>query len=238
MSNLPVLDATKEEQWLLKKWGCFSASEMYKLLSKGTGEMFGTGAKTYIEEVAIQAYTLFNTEENVETYAMKKGKMKEADSFGYYRNLFAGSNVFDHIEYYGGDNPIFEKYNEHSGCSPDSLAFGKKNKVMFGAEFKNNQRKAHFTDLRRISDHFDLKRDHLDDYTQCQFSMMCYNVDLWHWNSYNEYFPDSDKLLIIEVPKDKIFQDNLEIRLQMAIKIRNRIIEQRRNNYKGEIDFK
>lgn len=229
-----VTDIAPVERWLLDKWGCFSASEMYKLLSKGVGEMFGKGAKTYIEEVAIEAYTMFNTDENVETYAMKMGKIREAESFYYYVRLLG----IEFMKYFGGDNPVFKKYCEDSGCSPDSLAEKTDGTVSFGAEFKNNQRKQHFTDLRTIKDADDLKKEHIDDYTQCQFSMMCYKTDLWHWCSYNEYFPEKDKMLIIEVKEDKSFQDNLIVRLAMAKKIKYRIIEQRNNNYKGEIDFK
>src|SRR5258708_7461311 len=136
---------TDTEKWLLDKWGCFSASEMYKLLSKGVGsDMFGVLAKTYIEEVAIEAYTMFNTDENVETYAMKMGKINEAQSVGYYKSLLSLVN----IEYFGGGNPIFKKYCEDSGCSPDVLIKKPDLSVSFGAEFKNNQRKQHFKDLR------------------------------------------------------------------------------------------
>jgi len=229
-----ITDTTLQEQWLIDKWGCFSASEMYKLLSKGNGEMFGVAAKTYIEETAIEAYTMFNSDENVETYAMKMGKINEAQSFGYLKNLLG----VDFLEYYGGNNPIFIKYCEDSGCSPDGAALKPDNTFSFGIELKNNQRKQHFRDLRLIADYKDLQKEHLDDYTQCQFSMMCCKTDLWLWCSYNEYFPDKDKMLIIEVKQDKSFQDNLEVRLQMAKKIKHRIIEQRKNDYKGEINFK
>lgn len=229
-----ITDTTVHEKWLMDKWGCFSASKNHLLLSKGVGEMFGKGAKTYIEEVAIEAYTMFNTEESVETYAMKMGKIRESESFSRYRRLLG----VDFLQYHGGDNPIFKKYCVDSGCSPDCTAPKADGTLSFGAEFKNNQRKQHFTDLRTIDDQFDLKNEHLDDYMQCQFSMMCYNVNLWHWCSCNEYFPERDKMLIIEVKEDKQFQDNFYIRLQMAKKIKHRIIEQRMNDYKGDIDFK
>ncbi len=230
-----ITDTTVQEQWLMDKWGCFSASEMHKLLSKGVGsDMFGVAAKTYIEETAIDAYTMFSTDENVETYAMKMGKVNEAQSFGYLKMLL-GVEI---LEYYGGANPIFKKYCPDSGCSPDCTAPLPDGGISFGVELKNNQRKQHFRDLRLIADPIDLKREHLDDFTQCQFSMMCYKTDLWLWCSYNEYFPAQDKMLIIEVAADKSFQDNLGVRLQMAKKIKYRIIEQRKNNYKGEINFK
>lgn len=229
-----IHDTAAEEAWLLEKWGCFSASEMYKLLSKGVGEMFGAGAKTYIEEIAIEGYTMFNMDENVETYAMKVGKMKQAECFAYYQQLLG----FDGLLYHGDTNPVFKKYCEDSGCSPDCTAPMADGSISFGSEFKNNQRKQHFRDLRMIADQKDLEKLHPDDYTQCQFSMMCYRCDLWHWCSYNEYFPARDKMLIIEVKEDKVFQGNLEVRLQMAKKIKWRIIEQRKNDYKGEVNFK
>lgn len=229
-----VKDTSVEETWLIEKWGCFSASEMYKLLSKGVGEMFGSTAKSYIEETAIDAYTMFSMDENVETYAMKMGKIKEPQSFGYLKMLLG----VDILEYYGGDNPIFKKYCPDSGCSPDLTAPMPDGTVSFGGELKNNQRKQHFRDLRLLKEQKDLQQYHIDDFTQCQFSMMCYKTDLWLWCSYNEYFPDRDKMLIIEVKQDKNFQDNLDVRLQMAKKIKHRIIEERKNDYKGEINFK
>jgi hypothetical protein len=233
---MAVEQSLKDLEWLKEKWGCFSASEMFKLLSDGKGEMFGVGAKTYIEEVAIEAYTMFNQDENVSTWSMEKGKMKEFESHQYHKNTYLMG--LPNIIYCGGGNPVFKKYNEYSGCSPDSIINRPNGEIMFGAEYKNNGSKQHFRDLRLIDTSKDLLTQHKDDYTQVQFSMMCYGVDLWHWCSYNEYFPENDKMLLIECEQDKQFQDNLDIRLSMAIKIRNRIIEQRMNNYKGEISFK
>ena len=230
-------DTTSEEQWLLKRWGTFSASQIHKILSKGVGEMFGAGAKSYIEEVAIESYTMFSMDENVESYAMKMGKVNEAACFGEYARLLNLPGMV----YYGGSNPVFKEFDKDSGCSPDAvLPIDASNEsiISFGAEFKNNQRKQHFKDLRLIADQYDIKKEHIDDYSQCQFSMMCYKVDLWHWVSRNEYFPAKDRMLIIEMKEDKPFQDNLQVRLMMAQKVKRRIIEQRMNDYKGEIDFK
>ncbi len=214
------------EKWKLAKWGNFSASEMSKLLSKGTGsETFGVGARTYINKIARQAYTTFNEEDEVETKAMKDGKMREPVSFAFLEKLLG----FNGLIYYGGGNPIFHHYCPDSGCSPDVIAPIDANTVSFGAELKNPTGDVHMEYLRKIKDQYDLKKESEIYYCQSQFSLMAYKCDLWLWCSHNEYFPFKDRMLIVEVKPDKSYQANLDIRLKMAIKERNRLIEELKN---------
>lgn len=216
-------DTSKEEAWRLAKWGKFSASCIDVLTSKGVGEMFGKGAKTYIKKVAREAYTLFNTEEDVETYDMKMGKQREAQSYAAYRKAIG----FDDLTYYGGNNPHFEPYDEHSGGSPDCVAKMSDGKVSFGAEFKNPKGDVHFDYLTNIRNQYDLYKAAPIYYGQCQFLLMIYKCDLWHWCSHNEFFPPRDRLLLIEVEPDKQYQDNLLLRLKQAIILKQLIIEVR-----------
>lgn len=219
----------QKDAWLQLKWGRFSASEIHKLLSKGRGnEMFGSGAITYIEQVARQAYTLFNDDENAETYAMKMGKAKEAEAFTHYSRLIG----FTGLEYYGESNPIFKEYCPESGCSPDCIAFKPDGTVSFGAEFKNPASKAHWSYLRNIKDQWDLRKECEEYYAQIQFTLMCYDAELWHFVSYNEYYPFKDRMLIIEVKPDKNYQTNLKIRLDMGKKKKAEFLEEMKNRHK------
>lgn len=213
-----------EAAWKKEKWGKFSASEIDVLAIPGKGTTFSDGAETYIEKMAREEYTIFNDEENVETFSMRKGKMKEAQSFGHYRRLVG----FDGLEYFGGSNPYFEKYSQDSGSSPDCLAWIDKEKktVSFGGELKNPNSKTHWDYLRNVKDQFDLRKINRQYYGQCQFGMMTFKTSLWHWCSYNEYFPFKDQMLIIEVVPDLAYQSALSVRLKMAEKKKWELIEE------------
>ena len=227
-----------EYSWLENRWGKFTASTASELESTGKGEMFGIGAKTRIKKVAREAYTQFNMDESsVNTKEMMLGKMREPISYAYLYKLLGVKTLVHH----GDCNPLFHnhiKYPDDAGCSPDILAYKPDGSVSFGVEMKNPKGDTHQDYLFLINNSDDLRKKCFDYWVQCQFSMACYGVDLWLWTSHNEYFPQRDRMLIVEVPLDKTFQDNFDIRLQMAIRFKKKIIEQRINGYKGEYDFK
>lgn len=213
-----------DAEWRKKKWGCFSASEIDNLMTPGKGTTFSDGGMAYIERIAREAYTLFNDSENGMSFAMKAGKKKEAEAFGYYRKLFG----IDTFEYYGGGNPYFEKYTEDSGASPDCILWKDKvaKIVSFGCEIKCPTSKIHFDYIRKIKTQFDLKQMNSQYYGQCQFNLMTFNADLWHWCSYNEYYPIKHRMKILEVIPDKNYQNNLKVRIAMATKEKYRILEE------------
>lgn len=210
-------EGSKEDAWLRMKWGMLSASEIDVLMIQAKEGLFGQGALTYIERVARETYTAFNTDENVETFAMKKGKVKEALAFAHYFRLMGR---MPQLEYFGGGNPYFKKYSEGSGASPDCVAWIDKEKelVSFGAEFKCPDSKTHWRYLLKIKDQWDLKKESGDYYGQCQHNMMTFKTDLWHWTSYNEHYPFEDQMLIVEVKADKDYQTKLDLRIKQAEK--------------------
>lgn len=214
------------EAWLQNKWGKFSASQIFHLMTPGKGnEIFSPGGITYIEHVAREAYTLFNNEESVESFAMKMGKVREPQSFAFLRRLIG----FDKMEYYGGSNPLFQEYCPDSGASPDCLALLPDGNASFGAELKNPTGKTHMHYLRTLKDQFDLLKQSEEYYAQVQFNLMVFKCDLWLWSSHNEYFPFKDRMLILECKSDKNYQRNLDIRLKMAVKKKYQIIEELKN---------
>lgn len=228
-----------ESKWLQSRWASFSSSAIHPLTIGGKGksatDMFGEGARTLIMTIARQAYTRYNEEDNVETYRMKVGKTKEAESFEYLRK----TRGLPQLVHYGGSNPVFKRHSSiiDFGCSPDGVAPLPNDRISFGAEMKCPSGAVHFDYLFEIETAEDLKRYEPAYYTQIQSSMMVYDTDLWLWNSYNEYFPLKERMLTIEVPKDNQFCSNLEIRIMQASKLKNKIVEMRNNGYKGKIDF-
>jgi hypothetical protein len=221
------LQKDAEDEWRRCKWGKFSASEIDNLMTLGQRETFSAGGIAYIERIAREAYTIFNDSENNETFAMKQGKKKEAEAFQFYRQLLGR----DDFEYYGGGNPYFEHYSNDSGASPDCLLWkDRANKIVsFGAEFKCPTSKIHWDYIRSIKTQFDLKQMNPLYYGQCQFGMMTFKTDLWHWCSYNEYYPIKHRMKIIEIVPDKNYQSNLKIREQMAVKKKYQFLEEIRN---------
>lgn len=213
-----------EEAWKIARLGRFTASNIYKLESKGSGTLFGKGALTYIKETAVDAYTLFE-DRNVQTYAMMMGKINEPEAFAFYSKLigFAG------LEYYGGGNPIFKELGEHAGGSPDAGAPMPDGTWSFGAELKCPDRDTHWDYLTEIKDMYDLRRISPAYFGQTQFLMKVFNCDLWHWVSYSSYFPIKDRGHIIEVKKDNRWQDDMEARLVMAIKMKVELVEGMKN---------
>lgn len=213
------------EAWRLAKWGKFSGSQIFHLMVPGEGQLFSTGGITYIEKVAREAYTLYNDEESVESFAMKMGKVREPQSFDFYRRMIG----VDSLEYYGGSNPLFVQYCPDSGSSPDCLAKLPDGSNSFGGELKNPTGKIHMHYIRNIHDQWDLKKESEEYYGQCQMGMIACKCDLWHWCSHNEYFPFKNRLLLIEVKADRAYQDNLRMRLKMAVKMKYEIIEELKN---------
>lgn len=217
----------KEEFWRLQKWSCFSASEISNLMTPGKGETFSDGGIAYIERIAREGYTTFNDSENNMTVSMRNGKKKEPEAYQYYRKLMG----IDDLEYFGGGNPYFEKYTEHSGCSPDCILWkDKPNKIVsFGAEFKCPTSRVHWEYIRGLKTQFDLKQMNPQYYGQCQMALLTFKADLWHWCSYNEYYPPKHRMFILEVVPDKTYQSNLKIRIQMATKRKIELLEEMRN---------
>lgn len=145
-----ITDNSKEEAWKLARKGKFTASASHRLLSKGKDAIFGAGALSYINEVACDAYTLFE-DESYESYDMKMGKIVEPEIAAHYEKV-TGIMISD---YYGCTNPHFEPYYNYpddSGGSPDAVIRSPSGNVSFGAEFKRPKRMTHWNYINQIKD--------------------------------------------------------------------------------------
>ena len=78
-----------------------------------------------------------------------------------------------------------------------------------------------------MKDQWDFRESNVDYYAQIQFLMHITQADEFHFFSFDDRFIDEKKKSkIITVLPDKKFIDNLTVRIQMAIKMRNEIIQQ------------
>jgi hypothetical protein len=212
-----------KDKWFLDRYGNFTASENFKLLVGGSkGEMFGTGAITYITDKAIETMTVLHERPELEQVkSLLWGKVYEYPAYECYVNVTKNYNM----RYLGSETPLYLAYNEYSGGSPDGI-MGRDTTIEWGAEFKcPKTSKVHFEYLK-LKDQWDLKSYSIQNYTQVQMLLMTTKAEGFDFFSYDERFKDARlKYKIIEVKPDKRFQDNLAIRLQCAQRDKLEIIQ-------------
>ncbi len=216
------------DRWLLKRHSCFTASLIYKLRITGKdGKGFGPGAMTYIEEKAIETMTvLTDRPELEEVESLRHGKFFETPAFERYLEVSKNYNM----RHFGDDNPVYLEYNKYSGGSPDGL-MGEGETIYRGIEIKcPSNSKNHFKYLK-FKDQWDLREKRIEYYSQIQFLLMITGAEAFDFVSYDERFTNpSLQIKIIKVLPDKPFQDNLDIRIQMAHKEKIKIIKELENS--------
>jgi len=207
-----VLDP--KDRWLLDRYSDFTASVIYKLIALSKdGRGFSQTGMTYIEEKAIETMTeLYEQPELEYVESLMHGKAYEEANFNAYVN--ASKNYS--MRYFGGDAPLYLKYNEYSGGSPDGLmGEGENVKWLWEGKCPKNP-KNHYM-YCKFKSQWDLKEKRPEYYAQLQFLLMITKADGAHFSSFDSRFKDKSKQLkIIEVLPDQKFQDNLDIRIQLA----------------------
>ncbi len=208
-----------KDKWLLQRKGMFTASVCSKLWKTGKdGTGFSQTGLTYIEEKAIESCTEWWEAPELEfVESLLYGKMYEEPAFNEYLRVTKNYQM----KYHGTENPQFISYNDYSGGSPDALMTG------WGAEIKCPKTpKKHYQYLK-YKDQWDIKMNSFEYYCQMQMLFLCTKVDGFHFVSFDERWTDPKlRIKIIEVLPDKKFQDNLEIRLQLAQKEKLKMIQE------------
>jgi hypothetical protein len=217
----------KIDQWLLSRWGRYTASESYKLLVAGKGEMFGVGAWTYIEQKALEMTTRMQERPELEeAKSILHGKAHEYPAFCEYVKQTRNTSLI----YLGDENPMFYPYKplaEEAGGTPDSAIITDSGLIEMGTEFKCPKNPLNHFHRLKWKDQYDIKDNYILCYTQIQKLLMCTGALEWHFVSYDDrQIVRSKKIKIIEVKPDRKFQDNLEIRLRQAIKEKYRLISE------------
>lgn len=213
----------KKDKWFLDRHGMFTASEIGKLLSKGTGSnMFGAGALSYIRAKAIERMTdLWERPEMDSIKSILHGKMYEAPAFEMYKQSTKNYSM----RYFGTDEPLFLQYDEDSGGSPDGI-MGEGTKIHLGLELKCPKNSHIHLDYFSFKNQYDLMDYNTDYYAQIQFLLMITGADVFHFCSFDDRFKAPRmKIKVLDVLPDRKFQDNLEIRLRMAVKERDKIVD-------------
>lgn len=229
----------KIEQWHRARWSRFSASENYKLLvgSKGGG-MFGDTAWTYIKQKALQmTTTMWERPELEETKSILHGRVHEYPAYEMYVKETRNYSML-----YMGDDPMFYPYEamaDEVGGTPDCVNITEAGTIDFGAEIKCPANPVYHFDRLLWKDQWAIRENYPLCYTQIQNLLMITKAQEWHFVSFDDRQQiKADKIKIIPVFPDKNFQNNLEIRLRMAVKEKYKMISERRGvEIKDRADF-
>lgn len=223
---MAIGEIDKIDQWHLDRFHRFTSSENYKLLSGAKpNELWGSGARTYIEQKAVNATTRMQERpEMEEVKSLLWGKAHEYPAFEAYMQATRNYSM----TYMGTENPLFLVYEpmaDESGGTPDAVNITASNKIDIGLEIKCPKNSIeHFRRLK-WKDQFDIKANYPLVYCQIQHLLMITGASEWHFSSFDDrQIFKSKKSKIITVFPDKKFQDNLHIRLEMAVKEKYRLI--------------
>lgn len=222
--NCALIQDTKDA-WFSERQGKFTASEIHKIMPiknpKGN-EFFSSGAWTYIEKKAIETVTVFYENPALEyVKSLRFGKDLEQTAFDAYCKATGVSSM----RYFGTEQPIFLTLDKDSGGSPDGI-MGNGLDIQVGLELKCPLNSANHWAYWKYKNQWDLKDNSPEYYAQVQMLLMITKSPVWHWVSFDERFKEPRKRIkLIEVEKDQIFQDNLEIRLMQAVKERDKMIK-------------
>lgn len=218
----------KIDEWHVKRWAKFTASENYKLFAPSKGNaMFGDGAITYIEQKALEMTTRMQERPELdEAKSILHGRAHEYPGFVEYVQR-TGHHT---LTYLGDDNPMFYPYKplaEESGGTPDVVNITDSGLIDFGVEIKCPKNPINHFRRLKWKDQFDVKAGYISCYTQCQFLMMCTEAPQWDFMSFDDrQIVRAKKSKIIPIYPDKNFQNNLEVRLRQAIKEKYRLISE------------
>lgn len=220
-----------KDDWYLQRWSKFTASENYKLLpSGGASGMFSPGGHTYIKQKALEmCTTMWERPELEEVKSLMWGKQYEYPAY----EAFVNATQNYSMKYLGTENPLFLEYESlkgESGGSPDIINITKSNKVDAGAEIKCPKNPLYHFERLLWKDQWDVKENYILCYSQIQNLMLITGAFVWYFVSFDERQRSKSKQYkIIEIKPDKKFQDNLDIRLQTAVKEKYLCLERHMN---------
>lgn len=218
-------DSDKIDEWLQKRRSRFTSSENWKLLrnsKQSQQETWSATSNTYIETKIIELTTkMYERPQLDEVEALRHGKAGEFPSYERYVKETKNYSM----TYMGDENPLFfpcKRIPEESGGTPDVgniVNDATEFKIDYGCELKNPVNPAfHF---RRLAwkTQWDVKEGYPSCYCQIQDLIRLTGAFGWDFVSHDErQLAKSKQIVIIEIKPDQKFIDNLEIRIDMAVK--------------------
>ena len=202
------------ESWLRERWGKFTASEMYRLMTNGkTKDGLSAGAMTYVREKAAEQLSEFRRAE-FSSAAMEWGIEHEQ---GAIEQFEAATGI--RVNHTGEDQQFILSECGHWGGTPDGITFES------GIEVKCPESKTHLLYLT-VVDAETLKAEEPKYYWQIQSYMQLTGKDHWHFVSYDPRFY-AEQLRLHHAVIERV-QDDVELMLQkieLAVAARNEIVQ-------------
>lgn len=202
-----------EREWLQQRWGKFTASEAYKLMTYKDKDELPKGVLTYIMKKVAESLTEFRVTPFI-TDAMQWGLMHEPEAV----DAFVDKTglVVTHCK----DGQCFIDKG-YFGGTPDGLIPSE----FSGLEVKCPNSETHLGYLQ-IKTASDLKQAAPDYYWQCMSLMMITASLHWYFISYDPRFKNERlKLHIAKIAADPGDISRLRKRLALADIYKNQIIE-------------
>lgn len=206
-------------EWLQKRLGRFTASEMYKLFQSGRAKdkLFGDGAMSYIRQKAAEILTMtvppemdFKQTNWGAEHEWKAAEMFDPNSEGYY---------------FGKANPVFFEFGDYCGCSPDwekRISYDS----IIGADFKCPWNSSEHLLNLHLQDENDLKKHRWEYYCQLQTGINIRGWQVAYFVSYDPRMIESRlQQKIIEVKPSEEWAEEFGIRLPAAISELKKLIE-------------
>jgi YqaJ-like viral recombinase domain len=209
--NFEVLKSLKgkEDLWLEKRKGKFTASEFVRLMGYEDKDVFPDGAITYVTEKVLEVVTT-NENKQLSTHSVEWGKDTEIEAV----EKFVEKYGFEVSNY--GDDQQYVELTKDVGCTPDGLIYKE-----FGIETKCPDSKTHLHYLENLTiDNF--KKECTKYYWQIQGSMYITGRKAWFFISYDPRFKKEEKrLFVLKIQRNDTDISKLEKRLLEAIKRKN-----------------
>jgi hypothetical protein len=202
--------------WLMKRLGRFTASEIHKLFvgPKSEGGLFGDGAETYILQKAAEICT-GEVKEEVDFKQAQWAKAHEYEAIDLYQKQFGYEG-----EYYGAGNPQFFEFGAYGGCSPDW------NGGTFGAEVKCPWNSHEHLRNRLIKSAEQLQKKRKEYYSQIQMEILVMKWEFCHFVSYDPRMLEKEKrLYVLPVYPDELWQAEFTLRMTEAIFLLKQIVK-------------
>lgn len=203
------------EAWLRERWGKFTASEMYRLMTNGKSkEELSAGAMTYVREKAAEQLSEFRRAE-FSSAAMEWGVEHELDAVEQFEAL-TGTRV----NHTGEHQQFILSECGHWGGTPDGITFES------GLEIKCPESKTHLLYLS-VTDAATLKAEEPKYYWQIQAYLALTGKNHWHFVSYDPRFY-AEHLRLHHAVIERV-QEDIELmlsRITQAAKQRDALVDQ------------
>ena len=173
-------------EWIIKRCGKITSSEVYKIIPEGRKDTFTQSGKSYIKLKAAE-YLTQEPNQRPTTYAMEWGNSHEFEAI-----LELQRRIGKEIEYFGNGNPYFLEGSRFYGGSPDGVL--EDYVIEVKCPFNSNEHLEHLL----MNTHEDLKDYAPEYYWQIVSNMVLSKKSKAMFVSYDPRFTEEHRIKVLE----------------------------------------